>query len=156
MPIRIQGFDDKNFKKKYSRKKNLMLFDQHCNLVFRQDVHCASYRRTFSPQSQKLKTWKFLTFSVFEGHFCPPDSDPSRPNSMRIRTPSTEFCYHWETETHGKILITQRVSVSRSSEPWRTVNYNNLHINKEDIKVLRFAFTKTTLKYLYPQGKLNA
>ncbi len=56
---------------------------------------------------QHFKTWKFITFSIFMGHFCPPWSGSAfrmriRSQQLkwkRIRNPALMWCY--ETETPG-------------------------------------------------------
>ncbi len=76
--IRIQGFDDQKLeRKKLQLKKNLICFWSKIAIDLSLVLHKgrASYRRSLQPPKehiQHLKTWNFVTFFIFVGHFCSP------------------------------------------------------------------------------------
>ncbi len=67
----------KSWKKIYSWKRNLICFWSKIAIDLSLVLHKgrASYRRSLQPPKehiQHLKTWNFVTFSIFVGNFCPP------------------------------------------------------------------------------------
>ncbi len=81
----------KNWKKFTAEKKWIFFFFIAIYLYLGLHKGRTSYRRSLQPSEkniQHFKTWKFFTFSIFVGHFCPPGSGSGNSNkcgSMRIR-----------------------------------------------------------------------
>ncbi len=76
--------------KNYSWKKIKFFFWLKTKIYLSQGLHKGrpSYRRSLQPSKENIqhfKTWKFYTFSIFVGHFCPPGSGSGSAIWMRIR-----------------------------------------------------------------------
>ncbi len=92
-PIRIQGFNDQNWRKKLQLKKKLNFFISKTAIYLSLGLHkvCPSYRRSLQLSKeaiQHFKTWTFTNFfCTFVGHFCPPPDPLTRlnPDPIRIR-----------------------------------------------------------------------
>ncbi len=101
-PIRIrnQGFYDKKFKQIYSWKK---IFGIKTTVYLSLDLRKGrpSYKKRLQLSKENIqhfKTWNFLIFSTFEGHFCPSGSGSrsrfrirnriQRPDWIRIQSGS--------------------------------------------------------------------
>jgi hypothetical protein len=66
------GFDDQKFKKIYSlTKKNIFCIKNH--KVSKKDVY-ATEKDLQRREHPELQNMKFINFSMFVGHFCPPRS----------------------------------------------------------------------------------
>ncbi len=91
--LRMQNlcFEDQKFKTNYSWKK-ITSFGSKTTSDLSLCLHKGrpSYRRSFqlSKESiQHFKTWNFLIFSTFVGHFCPPGSGSGFRIRIRIHWP---------------------------------------------------------------------
>jgi hypothetical protein len=97
----IQGFDNRKFKKFTAIKLFFIIFwIENCNLlIFRPPKGRTSYRESLQPSKenvQHFKTWKFFTFSIFVGHFCPPDPDPATQINADLDLETTlQFSTHF-------------------------------------------------------------
>ena len=84
------GFDDLKLKKNYSWNKEIIFFGSKNTIYLSLGLHEGrpSYRRSLQHSKkniQHFKTWKFCTFSIFVGYFCPPGSGSGSAIWMRIR-----------------------------------------------------------------------
>jgi hypothetical protein len=81
-----------------------------------------SRRGAFSPQKENIqhfKTWNFLTFTIFVGHFCSPESTDliaSGTNPIRIR--NTCLSTHLFLRSGWRNVAVRRVSGKRRRRPW--------------------------------------
>ncbi len=97
-PIRIQGFNDQNWKK--ITAEFFFFFWSKSAIYLSLGLHkvCPSYRRSLQLSKeaiQHFKTWTFTNFSIFVGHFplLDPDPDPQtrlNPDPIRIRIHNPE------------------------------------------------------------------
>ncbi len=97
------GFDDQKFMKIYRWKKLNFFIYQKLQFTYRYlslGLHKGrlSYRRSLQPSKeeniQHFKTWNFLIFSIFVGHFAPLDSDAC-PLSTDLIESGSRLRKHW-------------------------------------------------------------
>jgi hypothetical protein len=142
--IRIQGFNDQNWKEITAEKKKIL---SKTTIYLSLGLHkeCPSYRRSLQLSKeaiQHFKTWTLKKKSTFVGHFCPldPDSesestDPIESGSDPDPDPQPWFCYltfvpevrRRPRDRHTAIVAMDALFVGAKNSQYWWVSIQNTH-----------------------------